>query len=230
MSIINNISTIKKISLSIILLLTLGNFSQSGIETDAKTKPAFNYSAFGNVANYFENEKDLLDFFNFQKGEVIAEIGAGDGQNIGGFSILTDDITFYAQDIDSKVLNEKKFKRVIRKCTKFKSPLTNHFQLTIGTEKTTNLPDNSFDKIIVISAFHEFTFIDEMLEDIRKKLKPQGQVYILEAQCLAKTHKNISSDETTTIMKKHNFNLIKVDGKDKNGSNGLYRAVFVKTN
>lgn len=193
-----------------------------------KPKPVFSYKVYGNVANYFENEKDLLDFFEFHKGDIVVEIGAGNGQNIGGFSILTDSMTFYAQDIDSTYLNQKTFNKVIEQSEKYKSPMTNNFHLCIGSEKSTNLPDSTFDKVILISTFHEFTFMDEMMTDIYKKLKRTGKLYILETHCLAKGHKNYTVNETTSMMEKYNFHLVKTDGNDINGSSGLYRSVFDK--
>lgn len=192
-----------------------------------KTNPEFSYKVYGSVANYFENENDLLNFFEFKKGQTVAEIGTFDGANIGGFSILTDSITFYAQDIDSINLTQKKFDKMIKHCTKYKKRLTNKFHLCIGTVKSTNLPDNTFDKILLISTIHEFTFMDEMMTDIYRKLKPSGQLYILETRC--DSHQNYqTADEMTTMMKKYNFHLVKKDGKDINNSLGLYRTVFSK--
>jgi len=196
--------------------------------TSGKEKPDFSYKTLGNIANFFENENDLLTFFEFKKGDVVAEVGAGNGQNIAGLSLLTDSLMLYAQDINSKSLNKKNFDKVINRCKKYKNPTTCNFQLYIGTEKTTNLPDNFFDKIILSSTFHEFTFMNEMLSDIYKKLKSGGKLYILESQCLNKAHKNYSAEEAIALAKTNNFNLIKKDGKDLNGSSGLYRIVFMK--
>jgi ubiquinone/menaquinone biosynthesis C-methylase UbiE len=191
-------------------------------------KAPFSSKTYGNVANYFANEKDMQDFFDFKKGNAIAEIGAGDGQNIGGFSLFTDSLTFYLEDIDEKYLNQDNFNKVIKRCSKIKSPLTNKFQLSIGTEKSTNLPDNLFDKIVIVSTFHEFSYMDEMVADISKKLKPNGRIYILETHCLAKGHKYYSFEETVSIMKKYDFHLEKKDETNRNESDGLYKAIFDK--
>ena len=216
-----------KIKLPTILFL-LFTFFASTNSTFLKEKPVFSYKTYGNIVNYFEDEKDLLSFFNFKKGDFVAEVGAANGQNIGGLSILMDSITLYAQDINIVALNQNNLDKVINKTKKHKNPTTCKFQLCIGTEKSTNFPDNSFDKIILCSTFHEFTFMDEMLTDIYKKLKSGGQLYILESVCLNKTHKNYSAEETIVLVKKINFNLVKKDGKDLNGSSGLYRLIFRK--
>ena len=208
------------VSLIVLFALTAGTYPDN--------KPEFSYKVYGNVANYFENEKDLLSFFEFKKGDVVGEIGANNGQNIAGLSLLTDSIAFYAEDINSKTLNQKNFDKAIAKCAKFRISKTNTYKLQIGTEKETLLPDNSFDKIILSSTFHEFTFMDEMLSDIYKKLKPGGKLFILESYCSNKDHRNYTSEQTGILLQKHNFRFLKKDGKDLNGATGLYRMISVK--
>lgn len=208
------------ITLIAFLTLTSGTYQDS--------KPDFSFKTYGNIANYFENENDLLHFFEFKKRDVVSEIGAGDGQNIAGLSLLTDSITFYVQDINAKTLNEKSFNKIIAKCEKYKKPLTNTYKLLIGTEKASLLPDNSFDKILLSATFHEFTFMDEMISDIYKKLKSGGKLYILESECLNKDHKNYSAEQTAAILQKHNFSLLKKDGKNLNGATGLFRLIYTK--
>jgi ubiquinone/menaquinone biosynthesis C-methylase UbiE len=189
-------------------------------------KTEFSYKTFGNVANYFESEQDMRTFFDFRKGDVIAEIGAGDGNNIKGFTRITDSLSIYVQDIDSVVLSEKNFNKIVNQCNKIKQPSTNKLQRCIGTYTESKLPENTFDKIILVSTFHEFSSMDEMMTDIHTKLKPGGQLYILETRCLS--HKNLSLEETIEILKKNRFVLVKSDGKDINNSTGLYRTVFKK--
>lgn len=198
--------------------------------TYIKTKPVFSYKVYGNIANYFESENDLLNFFEFNKNDFVAEVGAYNGQNIAGLSILADSITFYAQDINATSLNQKIFDKVIKHSDKYKRSLTNKFNLCVGTEKATHLPDGVFDKIFLSATFHELTFMDEMISDIGTKLKQNGKLYILESECLNKAHRNYTADETTAIMKKHNFRLLRKDGKNINGATGLYRAIYAKDN
>lgn len=191
-------------------------------------KPTFSYKVYGNIANYFESENDLLTFFEFKKGQTVAEIGANDGQNVGGLLLLTDSVNFFAQDINPNFLNEKSRGKIIKRCEKYKKPITGDFKLCIGSEHSSNLPDGLFDKIILSSTFHEFTYMDEMINDIYKKLKPGGKVYILESVCMNKKHKNYTAEEITGLFKKHGFTFLKKDGKDLNGSQGLYRLIFVR--
>jgi ubiquinone/menaquinone biosynthesis C-methylase UbiE len=194
--------------------------------TCTTVNPKYSDKVYGNVADFFENENAFCNFFDFHTGDIVAEVGAGYGRNIRGFSIVTDSNTFYIQDIDTNVLSQKNFIKIVKHCKKLKKPLTNKYYKCIGTEKQTNLPDNTFDKIILVAAFHEFTYKNEMMTDIYKKLKPTGQLYILEANCLS--HKNYSADEIIGIIKKYNFSLVKKDVKVIKNCSGLYRIVFKK--
>lgn len=158
--------------------------------TSATKKPDFSVKVYGNVANFFESEADMITFFDFHPGDIGAEVGAGYAKNLCGFSIVADSVTLYMQDIDTTILTEKRFNQAVKCCNKHKKPMANTFLRCIGTVKSTNLPDNTFDKIILIATFHEFVFFDEMMTDIYRKLKPDGQLYILEAHCFTQGHKN----------------------------------------
>ena len=187
----------------------------------------FSYKVYGNVANYFSDTTDMLAFFEFSKGQCIAEVGAFDGKNVVGFSMLTDSVVFYAQDIDSSQLTVKKLNKRVDKAKK-RTKKGNTFKVTIGQETATNLPDSLFDKIILISTFHEFSKMHDMISDIRTKLKPDGKLYILEARCYTPGHVNYTAAQTKNIVESHGFKLILQDGKDINNSTGLYRMIFIR--
>lgn len=189
----------------------------------------FSHKPFLNLVNYFDSKKEVIEFFDFKKGDYVADIGAGEGKYEGAFSLLFDSINYFVEDINKNILTQDKLNKVIKHYSSLKGvPQTNTFKLCIGTEKSTNLPDSLFDKIIMLSSFHEFTFVDEMIADISKKLKPDGKVYILDAFCTEKGHVNYTSDEVILKMKKHGFTLDKLQ-ETKGNSNGLYKAIFKKT-
>lgn len=206
------------------ILLVVAFFALTG----ATKKPDFSDKVYGNVANFFESEADMISFFDFHPGDVVAEVGAGYARNLCGFSLIADGVTLFMQDIDTTILTEKRFNQAVTCCNKHKNPMTNTFYKCIGTVKSTNLPDNSFDKIILISTFHEFIFFDEMMTDIYRKLKSNGQLYILEAHCFTQCHKNYTAEETIEMMKKYDFSLVKRDVKDLHRSTGLYPTIFNK--
>ena len=57
------------------------------------------------LVNMFETKKQLLEFMQIKKGDVITEVGAGYGWNLGVLSTIYDSVTFYAQDISAKDLS-----------------------------------------------------------------------------------------------------------------------------
>lgn len=129
----------------------------------------------------FETKSQLKDFIDLKKGDIITEIGAGNGINIGVLSMVYDSVTFVAQDIDIKTLTDKTYNKIIKKYSKYRqTPQTNKFEKVIGTKTSTNLPDSKFDELFIINSFHDFDKQDEMLDDIYKKLKPNGRFILLE--------------------------------------------------
>jgi ubiquinone/menaquinone biosynthesis C-methylase UbiE len=192
---------------------------------DLKKIPPFTFKEYKNLTNFFASKEEVIDFFAFNKGNTIADIGAGKGDYEGAFSLLFDSLVFYIEDIDQKVLNERILSKTIRHYNKIRTtPQTNRFELCIGDEKSTHLPDMFFDHIIMMSSFHEFTYIDEMIEDFRKKLRQGGKVYILDSPCYAKGHKNYTCDEVIKSMEKHGFRLLKRE--ESKNIPGMYKIIF----
>lgn len=127
-----------------------------------------------------------LEVYNFQKGDVVASLGAGGGVWEIGFATFHEDLTFYLQDINGNVLNQADIDYAIEYYTKVSGkPNGNQFIPVIGTEKKTNLPTGIFDKVLVINSFHEFSEPKAMLTEVSRILKPAGQLFIEET--LART-------------------------------------------
>jgi len=93
--------------------------------------------------------------------------------------------------------------------------MTSDYKMILGDERSTSLPENTFDKILIINSFHEFTFQAEMLADIKKKLKPGGILYIDEA--LPKRQGQLhgicnkpmlTNEETIAIFEKNGFEYL----------------------
>lgn len=128
-----------------------------------------------------QKQKELA-FYNFRPGQTVASIGAQCCHWEAAYSAATDSVQFYLEDIDPAYLNKKQadfawnYYEALRK-----KPMTSSYKLVLGDEKKTNLPAGTFDKIIIINSFHEFTWQKEMLDDISQKLKPGGMLYIDEA-------------------------------------------------
>lgn len=191
---------------------------------------SINREYYPNAITTIDSVNKLIDFVDFSVRDfslvcksleryIIHKIEQDEAENWGRtqlfFDLKTENVT-----LASSLVTALSLKGLLQ---------TSEFQLCIGTEKSTNLPDATFDKIIMLSAFHEFTYMDEMITDISKILKPEGKIYIVDAFCSENGHVNYTSDEVILKMKKHGFTLEKLQGTNKSNSNGLYKAIFKKT-
>jgi ubiquinone/menaquinone biosynthesis C-methylase UbiE len=49
-----------------------------------------------------------------------------------------------------------------------------------GSEQSTNLPENSVDKVLMVDVYHEFEYPVEMMASITRALRPNGKLYLIE--------------------------------------------------
>jgi SAM-dependent methyltransferase len=164
------------------LILTPACFSQKYIGEFAELE--FNLSAkrLSFFVDMFETEKQLYDFLRLKPGDTVAEVGAGDGSNLGVLSMLYDSLTLYAQDISAQDLSESNWKRTLSYYAKKRvTPArANKFARVIGTVNASSLPVEAFDLVLLIDAYHDFDRKDEMIADLYTKLKPGGRIMILD--------------------------------------------------
>lgn len=130
------------------------------------------------IAKFLKPELEILQL---KAGQTIADVGASNGYHMGMVSVFTDSLTIYLEDIDSDCLNPKEVEKVknwyewVRQ-----TPITNQFHLVLGTETETKLPEKTFDKVVITASFHHFSDPVNMLTDLKTKLRPGGQLYIIE--------------------------------------------------
>jgi ubiquinone/menaquinone biosynthesis C-methylase UbiE len=123
--------------------------------------------------------KEDISFYKLKKGDVVAEIGAASGWRCGIISLYTDSITFYVEDIDTSYLDQLELNKVVEYFSKLKNgPQTNSFKYVMGTEKSTCLPDSTFDVILFINAYHEIYDIFKILKDLKRIVKPNSKIIV----------------------------------------------------
>lgn len=179
-----------------------------------------------------QKEKELA-FYNFKSGQTVGSIGAQCCHWEAAYAATADDVLFYLEDIDPAYFNHRQAQFAWDYYSNIREkPMTCSFKLALGTEKTTNLPNGLFDKILIINSFHEFTFQKEMLKDISDKLKPGGLLYIDEALarksgelhgiCKKQIYLN---DELISILKENGYEY--VDGLTMNYRHSIpVRKIF----
>ena len=136
-------------------------------------------SFFQNMGHLYKIKQVELDFYQFEPGQFVASVGAGCGYWEAAYAAATDSVSFYLEDIDTTKLNKAHADFAWNYYAKLRGkPMTCNYKLVLGDEKSTSLPENTFDKIIIINSFHEFTYQAEMLADIKKKLATGGILYV----------------------------------------------------
>ncbi len=177
-------------------------------------------SFYKSMADLLKMQQKEIGFYGFRSGQTIASIGAQCCHWEAAYAATTDSITFYLEDIDSSKFKNSQVEFAWNYYATLRSrPMTSDYKMIIGDERSTSLPENTFDKILIINSFHEFTFQDEMLADIKRKLKVGGILYIDEA--LPKRQGQLhgicnkpmlTNEETIAIFEKNGFEY--VDGID----------------
>ena len=121
-----------------------------------------------------------IDTIDFKKGQVIADIGAGNGYIEAMLAMFNDSLTFYIQDIDPSVCNESEVRKVFDFYEEVNGrSFTCSFKTVIGTDARTNLPDNTFDKILMLWTYSYLKDPILFIEDIKTSLKDDGLFYVV---------------------------------------------------
>jgi ubiquinone/menaquinone biosynthesis C-methylase UbiE len=164
-----------------ILLLTSMLFVFSNITAQKSPLP---YKC-GDVYKKMEDLKwiyhDIYSSLGVMKGETVASIGAGGGVVEVILSCFIDSINWTIQDVDSNCLNKFNFDKIVTYHENLtKKKLNSTFDLVIGDYSKTNLPNNKFDRVLLVNVYHELTYRDEIMTDITGALKKNGLLVIFE--------------------------------------------------
>jgi thymidylate synthase len=108
---------------------------------------------------YYKSMEDLyrqkqleLDFYKFHSGQVVASIGAQCGHWEAAYASTIDSIQFYLQDIDTAFFNKRQVVFAWHYYDSLRgSQMTSTYTMITGTEESTRLPENTFDKIIIMN-------------------------------------------------------------------------------
>ncbi|RIV24997.1 class I SAM-dependent methyltransferase [Fibrisoma montanum] len=152
----------------------------------------------------------LLDALDLKPTDVVADIGAGTGYFTFLMAPEVPQGKVLAVDIQPEMidyLNAGKRKRNM-----------SNVEAVLGTESNPKLPANSVDLVIMIDAYHEFSYPREMMNTIVKALKPGGRVVLVEYRAedpsvpIKELHK-LSVAQATKEMKAAGLKLIKNDSR-----------------
>lgn len=119
-----------------------------------------------------EKVSKLIANLNIKPTDNIADIGAGSGYHVFKMAPKAKNGLVYAVDIQQEMLNAMKASSDFKKHKNIKTVL--------GGEQTVNLPENTIDKVLMVDVYHEFSHPYEMLLSIKKALKKDGKIYLIE--------------------------------------------------
>ena len=163
-----------------------------------------------------------LSIYNFKENETIASIGASSGVWEVWFASQVEYLTFYLQDIDFQNCNQEEINEGVKYFEKLTGKKnTGKFIPIIGTQSATNLPENTFDKVLIINSLHEFETPKIILYDIQTILKSNGKLFIEEqtAKFSGEIHEGcgkclFTENELIEFLKKCRFEVIETHFKD----------------
>jgi SAM-dependent methyltransferase len=119
-----------------------------------------------------ENVSLAIENLPINEKSIVADIGAGSGYYTFRIAPKVPQGKVYAVEIQQDAidyLGEESKKRG------FSNVIP-----VMGDEKSPRLPENSIDLAIMVDVYHELEYPKEMLAEIRKSLKPDGKLLLIE--------------------------------------------------
>ena len=119
-----------------------------------------------------ENSNLTIDKLPIEKNSVVADIGAGTGYYTFKICTKVPEGRVYAIEIQDDAVNYLKNKvgqLDIQNVTVIK-----------GKEQSPELTENSIDLAMMVDVYHELLYPHEMLQSIKKSLKPKGKLLLIE--------------------------------------------------
>lgn len=119
-----------------------------------------------------EQPRKLLQMMDLKPADVVADVGAGTGYYSFRIAPLVPKGKVLAEDIQPEMLE---FLR-----TAAKQRGVNNVEPVLGTITDPKLPEGGVDAVLLVDAYHEFDHPREMMVAIRKSLKADGRVVLVE--------------------------------------------------
>ena len=136
--------------------------------------------------NAEENTELLIENLPLSNVETVADIGAGTGyftfrmaKRIKNGKVIAVDIQDEMLELIRQGVDERKIDNV---------------KTVKGSVKSVNLPDNSVELILMVDAYHEFSYPYEMGQSMFEALKPGGHLVLVEYK---------AEDESIPIKRLH---------------------------
>ncbi len=125
--------------------------------------------------------EEVMDRANIAKGMTVADIGAGEGYYTIRLSarvgpegrVLAEDIVPEVRDALATRVSRERLDNV---------------SVRLGEPADPKLPDNSFDRVLMVHMYHEIAEPYEFLWRMRPSIKPDGAVVVVDANRATQNH------------------------------------------
>lgn len=120
-----------------------------------------------------EDPDRMLAALDIKPGSVVADIGAGIGYHVWRLSkIVGPTGKVIGEDIQPEMIRMMRRNIDERKLT--------NVDIILGTPTDPKLPENAVDLVLMVDVYHEFSDPVTMMRQIRRSLKPDGRVVLVE--------------------------------------------------
>jgi SAM-dependent methyltransferase len=141
-----------------------------------------------------ENTDLAISELPVTKNSIVADIGAGTGYYTFRIAPKVPEGKVYAVEIQEDAIEYLK--------TRSRNLEISHVEAVQGSEKSPNLPENTLDLAIMVDVYHELLYPQEMLQEIKQSLKPNGKLLLIEYR---------GEDPKLGIKKLHKMTVEQVD-------------------
>ena len=120
-----------------------------------------------------QKPKELIAALGVKRGMRVADIGTGPGYLVPFLcQAVTGSGVVYAEDIFPDFLAKAKERAANNECS--------HSIFILGDEKSPKLEANTVDLALILDAYHHFDYPESMLAGIRKSLRANGRLAIVD--------------------------------------------------
>jgi ubiquinone/menaquinone biosynthesis C-methylase UbiE len=141
-----------------------------------------------------ENPQEMLEQLKLHDGMVVCDLGAGDGYHTLQMAPrVGPNGKIIAVDIQPEMLQA-----LSRKLAELKY---DNVETTLGELWDPKLPDASIDLVLMVDVYHEFSHPVQMLAALRKALKPDGLIALVEFR---------AEDPTVLIRPEHKMSKVQI--------------------
>lgn len=152
-----------------------------------------------------ENTELAIKNLPIDKKSVVADIGAGSGYYTFRIAKKVPEGKVYAVEIQDPAIKYLE--------DRSKELGSDNVVTVKGTEKSPMLPENSIDLAIMVDVYHELEYPHEVLQNIKKSLKPDGKLLLIEYRgedpkvAIKRLHK-MTVEQVTKELSANGFTLI----------------------